>query len=145
MYPLFLLSALKSPAFKLLAKTKLDKKIALLYKLISLPFSQLACFLYPRVHKISDIGDSDRLWGDTDEESGMIVKPLYQPCLFSKSGHYETYLIDNGDWLYCLLGSQGDVDNLIDFFGVNSCAEYEGAWGRAFNPNTETDSGTFLQ
>ena len=38
-YPLFILSALKSPAFRLLTVTKLDLKIATLYRFVNASFT----------------------------------------------------------------------------------------------------------
>jgi hypothetical protein len=54
-YPLFLLSVLKTPAFRLLDKVKVDTKIAAIYKLVTMSFNQMAVFLYPRVYPVTDL------------------------------------------------------------------------------------------
>lgn len=53
--PLYTLTALKTPAFKLLNGTKLDYKISSIYSLLNMPISRMPYFFYPRVYKITDI------------------------------------------------------------------------------------------
>lgn len=54
-FPLLILSALKSPAFRLLNVCKLDYKIAQLYRIVTLSFSELSCMLYPRIYPVTDL------------------------------------------------------------------------------------------
>lgn len=37
---------------------KLDHKIAMFYKLITMPFAQMAVMLYPRIYPITDLTDT---------------------------------------------------------------------------------------
>ena len=39
----------------MLSVCKLDQKIAYLYKIITLSFSELSCMLYPRVYPVTDM------------------------------------------------------------------------------------------
>jgi hypothetical protein len=55
--PLYTLTALKTPAFKLLNGTKLDYKISSIYTLLNMPISRIPYFFYPRIYKITDIDD----------------------------------------------------------------------------------------
>jgi hypothetical protein len=41
-----------------------------------------------------------------DETSELIVKPMAQPCKQSKQQHYETFVIDNGEWITLFVGAQ---------------------------------------
>lgn len=58
MLPLNLLSAMKTPAFRLLTLSNLDEKIAQIYSLASKPESFFAYFFYPRIYEVTDIGQS---------------------------------------------------------------------------------------
>jgi hypothetical protein len=57
--------------FRLLQMCRIDEKIALLYKVISGPFSQVTSMLYPRVMPITDIDEmsNEMPWGYIDEAS----------------------------------------------------------------------------
>ncbi len=74
LYPLYMLSAIKTPAFRLLSMSKLDEKIAMLYKLVTMGFNQMAVLLYPRIYSIHDfcenMNDAEPLWLNYDNESG---------------------------------------------------------------------------
>ncbi len=59
--PLYTLTALKTPGFKLLQGCKLDEKITWIYKLLNMPISQIPYFFYPRIYKVSDIGEEVRI------------------------------------------------------------------------------------
>jgi protein transport protein SEC24 len=65
--PLYTLSTLKSPAFKLLGNSKLDEKVAWLQKLLSLPHSLTPYLLYPRIYRVTDIGGVDSGYGQYTE------------------------------------------------------------------------------
>ena len=53
--PLNILASLKSPALKLLTNTKIDDKVHWIYKILSMPMSQVPYFFYPRIYKVNDI------------------------------------------------------------------------------------------
>ena len=56
--PLYLLSAVKNPAFRLLTVCKIDQKIYEIYRLISLSMEEFSYALYPRVYKLTDLGQN---------------------------------------------------------------------------------------
>ena len=56
--PLLILSVVKNPAFKLLTVSKVDQKIFEIYRLISLSIETFSYVLYPRIYKITGIGQS---------------------------------------------------------------------------------------
>ena len=58
MLPLYLLSAVKNPAFRLLTVCKIDQKIYEIYRLVSLSMEEFSYVLYPRVYKMTDVGQS---------------------------------------------------------------------------------------
>jgi len=66
MLPLYLLSALKQPALKMLTQTSPDVKIAQVVSLLGMSMEQMSYMLYPRIYKITDIGHSDT-YGHTDD------------------------------------------------------------------------------
>lgn len=77
--PLYLLSIIKRPAFKLLTACRLDNKIQETYKLVSMSMETLTYVLYPRVYPVQDIGESED-YGHTSEETQLIVKPVLTAC-----------------------------------------------------------------
>ena len=58
---------------------KVDYKIATLYKLVTMSFSQMAVVLYPSVYCVSDLAhemsSSDPEWGIVSPESNQMIKP----------------------------------------------------------------------
>jgi len=58
MLPLYILSIIKNPAFKLLTACRLDDKIYHIYKLTSLSMETFQYILYPRVYPVQDIGET---------------------------------------------------------------------------------------
>lgn len=79
--PLYMLSALKSHAFRLLTHTKLDEKIASIYRFLSMPISLFPYVIYPRVYKISDILNGE--FGETENEgANYLQKPICLPASF---------------------------------------------------------------
>lgn len=103
MLPLYLLSALKKPALKMLSQTVPDVKMAQVVHLLGMSMEQMSYLLYPRIYKITDIGHSDT-YGHTDESTQLIVKPHCLPCRGSKLSHSEAFIIDNGQYLTLLVG-----------------------------------------
>ena len=53
--PLNILSALKTPALKLLPNAKIDEKVYWVYKILSMSMTHVPYFFYPRIYKINDI------------------------------------------------------------------------------------------
>ena len=47
------------------------------------------------------------------------------PCRGSKLSHYEAFIIDNGEYLTLLIGSQCPSEFLFDIFGVDTTAEVD--------------------
>lgn len=58
--PLYTLAGLKSAALKLLPGCKLDEKVVSIYKMLKMPPSQMPYFFYPRVYKVTDLGQPDQ-------------------------------------------------------------------------------------
>ena len=58
MLPLYLLSIIKNPGFKLLTSCRLDEKIAAIYNLVPLSMETFSYVLYPRVYPIQNIGET---------------------------------------------------------------------------------------
>lgn len=87
---------------------RIDEKIALLYKVIAAPFSQLSCMLYPRVMVISNMNNmsDDNFWGFLDETSHLIVKPYTISCKYQKQLTGDLLLIDDSEYITLLVGSQ---------------------------------------
>lgn len=110
LYPLYMLSAIKTPAFRLLSMCKLDEKIAMLYKFVTMGFNQMAVTLYPRIYQIHDFCENlnaeEPLWLNYDSESGQLVKPMLYPCKLQKQFNSEIVLIDDSEYLTILVGSQ---------------------------------------
>jgi protein transport protein SEC24 len=53
--PLNILSALKTPALKLLPNTKVDDKVYWIFKILSMSLTHVPYFFYPRIYKVNDI------------------------------------------------------------------------------------------
>jgi len=85
---------------------------------------QMSYQLYPHIYKVTDIGNVDT-YGHTDESTQLIVKPELLPCRGNKLSHYEAFIIDNGEFLTLLIGSQTSSEFLYDIFGVSSTSELE--------------------
>jgi hypothetical protein len=64
-------------------------------------------------------------YGHTDETTQLIVKPTLLPCRGNKLSHYEAFIVDNGEYLTLLIGSQISSEFLYDIFGVSSTGELE--------------------
>ena len=82
--------------------------------------------MYPRIYKVTDIGTSDT-YGHTDESTQFIVKPNLLPCRGSKLSHKEAFIVDNGEFLTLLVGSDCPQDFLYDIFGVETASQLEEA------------------
>lgn len=52
MLPLYLLSVIKTPGFKLLTACRLDDKIHSIYKLTSMSMETMSYQLYPRIYAV---------------------------------------------------------------------------------------------
>ena len=133
--PLYLLAGLKSPvsellvhpltrvflqAFALLTRVQVDKKIAELYRLVSLPMANYAYFFYPRLYRITDLILEECDFGTVDETSGFLIKPRARQCRTKSLSLFEVYLIDNGEYLTILVGAQTSQEFLEEVFGVES-------------------------
>lgn len=70
------------------------------------------------------MGTSDT-YGHTDESTQLIVKPALLPCRGNKLSHYEAFIVDNGEYLTLLIGTQISSEFLYDIFGVSSTSELE--------------------
>ena len=103
MLPLYLLSGLKKPALKMLTQTTVDMKLTQVQAIMGMSMEQLSYWLYPRIYKITDVGQSET-WGHTDENTQLMVKPECLPCRGSKLSHQECFIVDNGEYLTLLIG-----------------------------------------
>lgn len=59
MLPLYILSVIKTPGFKLLTACNLDDKIYYIYRLTSLSMETFPYVLYPRVYPVQTIGETE--------------------------------------------------------------------------------------
>ena len=58
--PLNILSVLKSPALRMLSNSRLDEKIHWIHKFMSMPLNLIPYYFYPRIYKVTDIGEDVR-------------------------------------------------------------------------------------
>jgi len=82
-----------------------DKKMAEIYRLISMPINNFNYFFYPRLYRITDLLDEECDFGQVDEESGYIIKPRCRPCRIKSVSLFDVYLIDDAQFLTILVGS----------------------------------------
>jgi len=94
--PLYILSALKNPAFSLLSRCSVDKKIAEIFRLVSLPMQNYTFLFYPRLYRVTDLVSEECDFGEVDPDSGYIIKPRCRPCRTKSLSLFEVYLIDDG-------------------------------------------------
>jgi len=80
MLPLYILSVIKTPGFKLLTACSLDDKIHYIYKLTSMSMETMAYALYPRVYPVQTIGETEAFGLPEDPETQLIVKPHTVAC-----------------------------------------------------------------
>lgn len=128
--PLYTLTALKTPGFKLLQGCKLDEKISWLYKIMRMPISQVPYFFYPRIYRVSDIGQDVRhlnfltkqgcTWGQYADDATLMTKPQCFPATLEKLDSQNAYLLDNADYLYLYLGNQ--VSDSFIYNVIKVCA-----------------------
>jgi len=92
--------------FRLLDKCRIDEKIALLYQIIAMSFTQLSYTLYPRIMPITDLlsQGNEIPWGYVDETSNRIVKPQIIGCKYLKQFSSEVLLIDDSQYLTVMVG-----------------------------------------
>ena len=102
---MYTLTALKNPAFKLLYNCKLDAKIYWVYKILRMPISMTPYFFYPRVYRVTMVGEVDSGWGDYAEGASFMSKPSCYPATLSKLSSKEAYVIDNGEYIFLYLGN----------------------------------------
>jgi protein transport protein SEC24 len=110
--PMYTLTALKTPAFKLLYNCKLDAKIYWVYKIMRMPISMTPYFFYPRIYRVTMVGEVDAGWGDYAEGASFMSKPNCYPATLSKLGSKDAYVIDNGEYIFLYIGNQVP-DNFI--------------------------------
>jgi protein transport protein SEC24 len=122
MLPLYLLSIIKTPGFKLLTACRLDDKIHSIYRVVSLSMETLNYLLYPRVYSVQDIGEHSD-YATVDQETQFLVKPQTIACKQNPKQNYMAQLIDNGDTLTLLIGHLVPKDFLNEVFGVDSTTE----------------------
>ena len=120
--PLYVLSAMKTHAFKLLSSSRqLDNKIYWAQKWLGIPFGKVPYLFYPRVYCITDILDvvgnqksygSDKTsvkWGFfTDESCQSMVKPKALAAHTQNITNGDVYIMDNGEYINLFVGSQID-------------------------------------
>ena len=77
LHPLYILSFLKNPAFKLLSATNLDLKIYWMMKLMSVSMEEFSYLIYPRIYEVTDIGEEV-----SDNHQPLHIGPSYSLCMF---------------------------------------------------------------
>ena len=109
--PIYLLSAMKNPAFKLsMQSRKLDNKIYWIQKFLSMGFGKAPYLFYPRVYKVTDItnvagnqysyGNADLDWGFyADEDGTTMVKPKVLNANSECLTRNDAYVMDNGEYI----------------------------------------------
>ena len=91
---------------------KLDDKVNWIYKLMRMPLSHVPYFFYPRIYKVTMVGEPDAGWGDYPEGSSFMTKPNLYPASMEKLGSKDAYIMDNGEYIFLYLGNQVS-DNFI--------------------------------
>mmetsp|Transcript_48786 Transcript_48786/g.66403 ORF Transcript_48786/g.66403 Transcript_48786/m.66403 type:complete len:126 (+) Transcript_48786:376-753(+) len=122
MLPLYILSALKTPAFKLLTNCMLDEKVYMTYKLLSMPISSMTVLFYPRLYSVSNLLSDDN-FGAVEEETNLIKKPKCRPLRREHIHHTGCYLLDDGEYLNLILGTNAEQDFVQQIFGYNNAVE----------------------
>lgn len=108
-YPLLVLSLMKSPAFRYLDEVKIDYKVANYCQLLSCSVAHFLTNIYTRVYNLSQIIQPDQVAGsyityqnEQGEEavSPYIHKPFNIPASTEKMAHTDLYIITNSDYIY---------------------------------------------
>jgi len=102
---MYTLTSLKTPAFKLLYNCKLDAKIYWVYKILRMPISMTPYFFYPRIYRVTMVGNEDSGWGDYAEGASFMSKPNCYPATLSKLSSKDAFVIDNGEYIFLYLGN----------------------------------------
>jgi hypothetical protein len=109
--PVYLLSAMKNPAFKLsMQSRKLDNKIYWIQKFLSMGFGKAPYLFYPRVYKVTDVvkvpgnqysyGNTGLDWGFfADENATIMVKPKILNANSDGLTREDAYIMDNGEFI----------------------------------------------
>ena len=84
---------------------KIDEKIYWMYKLLGMPLSFIPYFFYPRIYKVTDIGNADCAYGNYPEGSQFMVKPLCVPATMERLNSQDAFVIDNGEYIFLWLGN----------------------------------------
>lgn len=120
--PLYVNATLRQSALKLLANCKVDDKIAQVFQLLGMSMEQMSYLLYPRVYKVTDIGQSEA-FAVASEETGLLKKPPCLPCRLGKLNPQDAYLFDDGQYLTVFVGQQCPQDFLESVFGYATSGE----------------------
>ena len=78
----------------------------------------MSYMLYPHIYKVTDVVEEEADFGHNNEQSQLMVKPLYLPCRGSKLNHNDVFIIDDGSYLTLLIGYNCDQDFCWYILGV---------------------------
>lgn len=117
---LYILGALKSPAYKLLGEVKADEKFWYILKMLGNSMQRLIKLISPRMYQISDIHSSMTTYGYPDEETGKTVKPPVVDNTFDNLNSEDLCIIDDGEFIYLYVGRNVSSELVYDIFGYES-------------------------
>lgn len=106
--PLFVLSILKSRAYRLGVSTRLDDRVAAMELLKTLPPTYLASYLYTHVYAVH------ALVGENGAE-----RPLQIHCSAQFTDRTGAYLVDSGEYLFLNVGENVSRQFLEEVFDVS--------------------------
>eukprot|EP00826_Nyctotherus_ovalis_P044929 TRINITY_DN48_c0_g1_i10.p1 TRINITY_DN48_c0_g1~~TRINITY_DN48_c0_g1_i10.p1 ORF type:complete len:555 (-),score=206.36 TRINITY_DN48_c0_g1_i10:96-1760(-) len=128
-YPLLLLSLMKTPAYGLMDNVRLDAKVANIIQLSELSFTYLLMRLYPKMYSVAQIINPEEPYGTliinptNNTESNAVFKPVNLPCSADKIVPTDAYLIANSDFIYVYLPKDVSESILMEVFGKSTVSE----------------------
>jgi protein transport protein SEC24 len=122
-FPMAILGILKSPIFStsnIEPNKELDAKNALRIKLNALNLEETMLHFVPYLFSVHTLSEENTSYFD---ENGYFVFPSLVNLSFNNLSNEGIYLLDDGEALYMLTGSQADPTKLMNLFGIKSVAE----------------------
>ena len=104
----------------------MDYKIATIYKIVTLPFAQLAVTLYPRVYEVTYLVDElereEPDWCVPNPQNNLLIKPPCIPASFKSGLKEEVCVVDNAEYITVLVGCEVTADSRFceEIFGENN-------------------------
>ena len=121
-YPLMVLSLLKTPALLYMEDIKLDNKVANAAQLASCGCAYLLTRAYARVFSVAAIIDPDSQYGtflpndEAEAANGVgnfVCKPCNIPASVTKMPNTDAYIISNSDYIYIYVPKETAEEQLL--------------------------------